>query len=383
MKRMLIHKNAINPGFISSCSGLLKYIARVSLSALTGLYLFACQDKVIERYRVSAAVYMSYTELRSSIKSKPATETKIAKPGKIYFWNNYLFVNEYNKGIHVIGNSDPANPVFKTFINIPGNVDMSIKGGILYADSYIDLVALDISDIQNVKEVKRIDSIFPYTIPESFSQLLMEQIEPQKGVVVGYEEKYVEKDAVQYENRYYPIYAYDKIALGNNGGVIPRGNGAGVGIGGSMARFTINKDVLYAINNSIEILIFDITDVRNPIKMGGVTTMWGIETLFPYKNRLFVGSQTGMLIYDLANPFQPQYITTYSHVRSCDPVVVEGNYAYVTLRTGTRCYGNVNRLDIVNISDIANPVLVKEYDMTNPHGLGIDNNLLFAMGRRD
>lgn len=377
MKRLFFHKNAINPGFIRAISVILKYIASVTFLVVMGLFLLGCQDKVIERYRVNAPVYMSYAELRSSVKSMPVTETTISRPGKIYYWNNYLFVNEYNKGIYVIDNSNPASPIFKTFINIPGNVDMSIKEGILYADSYIDLVALDISDIQRVKEVKRIDSIFPYTIPEYTSQLLMEQIEPQKGVVVSYEEKYVEKDAVQYENRYYPIYAYDKVALGNNAGAVSTGNGAGVGIGGSMARFTINNDALYAINNSIEILIFDITDVRNPIKKGGLTTLWGIETLFPYNNYLFVGSQTGMLIYDLANPFQPQFITTYSHVRSCDPVVVEGNYAYITLRTGIRCFGNVNRLDIVSISDIYNPVTVKEYDMTNPHGLGIDNNLLF------
>jgi hypothetical protein len=58
-------------------------------------------------------------------------------------------------------------------------------------------------------------------------------------------------------------------------------------------------------------------------------------------------------------------------------VVVEGDYAYVTLRTGTRCFGNVNRLDIIDISNLSSPKEVKTYDMTNPHGLGIDNDILF------
>jgi hypothetical protein len=84
-----------------------------------------------------------------------------------------------------------------------------------------------------------------------------------------------------------------------------------------------------------------------------------------------------MIIYDLVNPNQPQFITNYSHVRSCDPVVVEGNYAYITLRTGTRCFGSENRLDIVDITNIQSPIEVKTYDMTNPHGLGIDGNTLF------
>jgi len=375
MTRIFFQKNLINSRFINGWSVLSQWITSICLPVIAGLFLFSCQDKIIEKYKVNAPVYMSYKELRSSVKSMPVTETRLAKPGKIYYWNNYLFVNEYSKGIHVIDNTDPSNPTFETFINIPGNVDMSIKDGILYADSYIDLVALDISDIQDVKEIHRVDSIFPYSIPETNSNLMMEQIDTKKGVVIGYEEKYVEKDVVRYENRHFPHYYYEKweVSLGSAG----RNNGGGVGIGGSMARFTIHNEALYAINNGWEILVFDISEVRNPVKVGALTTIWGIETLFPYNNYLFVGSQTGMLIYDLANPFQPQFIASYSHVRSCDPVVVEGNYAYITLRTGTFCFGNVNRLDIVDISNIANPVAVKEYDMTNPHGLGIDNNLLF------
>ncbi|MCX7986624.1 MAG: hypothetical protein N2662_06775 [Bacteroidales bacterium] len=378
MRKMFINKRMVYHPIVVGINHIQVKLIKSLFTALLFLLFFSCQDKIIERYKVNAPVYMSYKELRSAVKNMPVTSEQITKPGKIYYWNNYLFINEYNKGIHVIDNTDPSHPTFKTFINIPGNVDMSIKDGILYADSYIDLVALDINDIQHVKEVKRIDSIFPYTIPEIISPYMLEQIDMSKGVVIAYEEKYTEKDIIKYETRKYPFYEYDKIALGSNSGSVVNGTGgSGIGVGGSMARFTISNQALYAINNSMEIIVFDISNVSNPEKMGSLTTTWGIETLFPYNNYLFVGSQTGMLIYDLANPFQPQFVTSYSHVRSCDPVVVEGNYAYVTLRTGTRCFGNVNRLDIVNISNISNPYTVKEYDMTNPHGLGIDNNLLF------
>ena len=87
---------------------------------------------------------------------------------------------------------------------------------------------------------------------------------------------------------------------------------------------------------------------------------------------------TGMHILDISSPESPVTLSTFRHVTSCDPVVVEGDYAYVTLRTGNFCAGNVNQLDVVDISDLRNPQLVKTYPMTNPHGLGIDNHTLFV-----
>ncbi|HXH19799.1 MAG TPA: hypothetical protein VNJ07_12030, partial [Chitinophagales bacterium] len=82
-------------------------------------------------------------------------------------------------------------------------------------------------------------------------------------------------------------------------------------------------------------------------------------------------------IYDNSNPSSPVQLSVYSHVTSCDPVVVSGNYAYVTLRSGTPCQGFTNALEVINISNPYQPVLVKSYPMYNPHGLGIDQNVLF------
>ena len=78
------------------------------------------------------------------------------------------------------------------FIEIPGNVDMAIKDDILYADSYIDLVAIDISNVTNPIEVKRVEDVFPYTTPpladESFR---IAKVEEEKGVVIDWEIKKV------------------------------------------------------------------------------------------------------------------------------------------------------------------------------------------------
>ena len=89
----------------------------------------------------------------------------MVKPGKIYFKDQYMYINEYQKGIHVVDLSDPANPALKAFIKIPGNVDMAIKDNMLYADSYIDLVLIDISNPEQPNEVKRIEEMFEYVIP--------------------------------------------------------------------------------------------------------------------------------------------------------------------------------------------------------------------------
>jgi hypothetical protein len=103
-----------------------------------------------------------------------------------------------------------------------------------------------------------------------------------------------------------------------------------------------------------------------------------METLYRLGNNLFVGTTTGLLIYDLVNPRKPNQISSYDHLTACDPVVVDGQYAYVTLRTGTMCTNGQNLLEVIDKSSINNPFLVKSYPMFNPHGLGVDGNLLFV-----
>ena len=94
-------------------------------------------------------------------------------------------------------------------------------------------------------------------------------------------------------------------------------------------------------------------------------------------NNLFIGSQTGMFIYNISNPDNPVQQGQFNHVRTCDPVIADNNYAYVTLRSGTTCQGFTNQLDILNLSNLSNPVLVKTYQLTSPHGLSKDGNTLF------
>jgi len=338
---------------------------------------FSCQDKIEDTYKVNEPVYMSYSDLRNSFKTTEGKE--IIQPGKIYFKDNYIFVNEYQKGIHVVDNIDPESPQVIKFIEIPGNVDMAIKDNILYADSYVDLVAIDISNINDIREVKRIEGVFQYMIP-ACEDGIVESVDINQGVIVGWNttEKTVTVENTGYQYTEYPVWREDMTFMADYantvGGSKTESNS---GTGGSMARFTIYNDYMYTVDN-YSLRLFNISTAENPVKENEFYVGWNIETIFPYDEKLFMGSTTGMYIYSLEDPSNPSYISTFWHASSSDPVVLEGNYAYVTLSAGNICADNETQLDVIDISDIQSPVLLKEYPMEEPYGLGIDDNILFV-----
>lgn len=154
-------------------------------------------------------------------------------------------------------------------------------------------------------------------------------------------------------------------------------NDGAQGAGGSMARFAISGNHLYTVDH-FGLNLFDIRNPEDPQQGQRVPIGVGIETIFPFEDKLFIGTQTGMHIYNIQQPESPRHLSQYQHVVSCDPVVTDGRYAYVTLSTGTACRLAINELQIVDLQNIASPTLLKQYSMTNPKGLGIDKGKLFV-----
>ncbi|MFO7616827.1 MAG: hypothetical protein R6V75_06220 [Bacteroidales bacterium] len=340
----------------------------------TLLAMTACEDRIIEVFTANSPIYMSYEELRLSVRQSDVRE--LESPGKIYFKDDYIFIVEVMQGIHVIDNSNPSEPVNLTFLEVPGNVDIAIKGSILYADSYVDLVALDVSDLQNVTEVGRVEGVLPYTLPPYDEDYPLARIEEKKGVVAGWEIKKVRQ---QVESYYYPVYWKGEGWMNDAaGGVSSGGVGSGgVGVGGSMARFGIRENTLYAVDNTT-LHIFSISDAANPLFKKDFEAGWGIETLFILGDRMFLGTQTGMRIYDISVPSSPMYLADFWHVTGCDPVVVQDDLAYITIRGGTTCRNTaVNQLVVVSVAQITKPVELATYPMEEPYGLGIDGSTLF------
>jgi hypothetical protein len=165
----------------------------------------------------------------------------------------------------------------------------------------------------------------------------------------------------------------------------PQGGGmqAGAGVAGSMARFMLNEEYLHSIAQPFVLKTIDVSSPGNMVQTDSIYTWREMETLFRYDGHLFVGTTTGMMVYSVANPSKPEFISELEHINACDPVVVENGIAYVTLRSGTWCRNVTNQLDVIDISDITRPKLLKSYPMFNPHGLGIDNGTLFICDGAD
>lgn len=352
----------------------------------------SCSDQVevTHRYTFMKPVYTTTAEIRNSFEilpSQPMTST-----GKIYYRAPYLFVNQPGEGVHVINNSDPMNPVNERFIKIPGNFDMAVQGTILYADSYVNLLAINISDVNDVKITKRVESAFPLYNSWSWG---MASWDENLGILTSWEEEEAVEvldgaltsfapGLFQYQGRFVTNEAvFFSTALSNRASVsdsrsVSPNSSTAEGVGGSMARFAIADQRLYTVDDA-NLQVFSVVTPEDPVAVGTELVMnFGIETIFPFKDKLFIGSQTGMFIYDTSDPDNPVLLSEFTHATSCDPVVANDTHAYVTLRSGNACQGFVNQLDVINIRDVTNPQLIESYAMENPHGLAISGTTLFV-----
>lgn len=353
-----------------------------STIALLFVFNSCVKDKCTRRYVYWEPVYRTKDQVRANIKNNSSRE--IERPGKIYIRGNYIFLNEIDRGIHIIDNTNKSAPRNIAFIDIPGNLDMAVKGNILYADLYTDLVAIDITNPQQITVKKFTENIFPERYyGNGFSQ--------NTSLVI---QDWVRKDTVVQTDcggnggffgglRTADVFMSSSLSsFGGQSGAAAGAGGSPFGVGGSMARFTIVNNYLYAVSNSA-LNVVSIVNGADPVFSNKVQMSWGIETLYPFNNRLFIGSTTGMFIFDIANPTNPVQLGTFTHARKCDPVIADNTNAFVTLRTGNTCQGNGEQLDVLDISNLSNPTLIKTYPMTNPHGLAKDGNTLIICDGRD
>jgi hypothetical protein len=375
----LIKKNNATVIYYLLSTFKIAFMRKIILLPFLVIMVFALQsclkDKITKTYSVFEPIYKSKAEVQAEIKS--STAVAISNPGKIYMYGNYIFLNEVNKGVHIIDNSNPASPVIKSFINIPGNVDIAVKGSTLYADLFTDLVVVDITDPLNATLKKVVPKIFPERV------YVAGFIPDSTKVIVGWTERKIKETVDQPAGR---GWIRRDVFMSFSSSLSGTSSGAGAapvtGIAGSMARFSIVNNYLYAVNMS-SIKVLDISAVNDPQLQNTVPVGWNIETIYPFKNKLFLGSSTGMFIFDISNPVAPVREGSFAHSRACDPVVADNTYAFVTLRAGTFCQGTNNQLDVINVQNVMSPQLVKTYGLTNPHGLAKDGDLLFVCDGSD
>lgn len=313
-------------------------------------------------------VYKTMAEMRADM----AVEAPHAlqNTGKIYAYGSYLFINEQKEGIHIINNSNPEAPQNIAFWRIKGNVDMAVRNNILYADQYTDLLSIDISNIDNPTQVCRENNVFGLLGYDVYRGFLVDYVRSEETMELDCNDNrsgqmwFFEGDAV----------LANADALGGAGGA---NSALPAGIAGSYARFSVVDHYLYTLDQT-SMKTWSVQSGACPVQLDSVFVGWAIETLFPWKDRLFIGSQNAVYVFNNQNPQRPSLETTFWHATGCDPVVCDDKYAYITVHDDTPCNGNNdNLLLVVGIEHLPATSELARYNMKRPKGLSVRGDKLY------
>jgi len=318
---------------------------------------------------VSVPVTLDRAQVQSEIGIEAARDLCVG--GSIYAYGDFIFMNRLNEGFHILDNTNPASPQNVAFLNIPGATQMAFIEGNLVTNSYADLVTIEMDGIQSARLVSSTPNFLldENTIPVS-----------EGLVVIGYEDQPVEftqscdgSIVGQWED----CFNCDVFFVSNQGA--PRSGGFGtptVNTAGSMSRMSFNGNVLYVIGSSR--LSTYVLNNGLLVNTSNQQQQWGMETVITRGDFLYIGSQTGMHIYSLADARQPNYLSTFNHFTGCDPVSVEGDLAVVTVRDGRACGGaSGNVMFVLDISNRSNPVELTRVNMNNPRGVALYNGNIY------
>ena len=354
------------------------------------IFLTSCSKDTCESsitYVRYDPVYKTNEELSEEIRFVADRELK--NPGKIYYYQNYLLISEREEGVHVIDNRDAKNPQSLGFIEIAGNVDIAFTGNYIYADTYLNILVIDIENIEDPKVVGSINDVKNQGWGIDDGRLVVDFVE--SDVTETFDCNDNRGEPFFFDNNENALFlnsssgAWNPSIRGSLDASAPifsagqdasLGAGAEQGQGGSLARMALFGGYFYYVNE-FSMHIYDVSDLSAPEKVSEAYMEWGVETIFPYKGNLFVGANNGMHIYDNEDPTNPQYLSTFGHANACDPVVVQDDIAYITLRDGNECEDFVNQLDVVDVSNLLEPQLIASFPMHNPHGLAVRGDILY------
>ena len=132
-------------------------------------------------------ILMTRSEMEKSVQVRDVQE--IEKPGKIWVYNQYIFVIEQFKGIHIINNADPTNPVNIGFIQVDGCTDVAVKDGLIYANNAVDLIGIKPNLYsKTIEVVSRNRDVLPELLsPDGSYPYRFQKNRPENTIIVRYE----------------------------------------------------------------------------------------------------------------------------------------------------------------------------------------------------
>ena len=335
------------------------------ISFVLSLFFVSCQKDITTvevTYKKATAIYGDLEDLRQTELITASKE--IINPGKIYVGEQMILVGEEGEGIHWIDNTDPTNPSPKFFINIPFNKEFYVNGNVLYAESHYDMVKLDISNANQIREIARVKNAFSESLMNDDGETLIgfhfeevtEKLDKDHEIVQGVwgPQKIYYYD---YVNKLIPPSAVPASFAGNSS--------EGVG---TVNRIAYDNENVYVLGHNT---IYSFSDNSAFEFLGANLVGSQMETIFPHDDHLFVGTQNSMLIFNTQDPAQLTQVGAFWHATSCDPVYPVEEVAYVTLRTGdlSNCPGDINALVVLDVQSFNNPVEVQEIEMESPYGM--------------
>ncbi|HEX6791657.1 MAG TPA: hypothetical protein VF247_10140 [Candidatus Krumholzibacteria bacterium] len=255
--------------------------------------------------------------------------------------DNRLYVSGGHSGLHVYDVTDPAAPGKVIHIPLDFNASTAVKDDIVYANDGGQLQAIRISG----------DS---YTVVAKIGVKLQFHDVPSPGV---------------------DDESFSCMCTTNTfdaASVSPPATAS------SFSAFALVDDRLYRADDNGSIIVYDVSVPDTLTLVSDVPVGWDIETLHPSGELLFVGGFNGMYIFDREDPDHPRQLSKIQHVRACDPVVVSGSTAYVTLRGGNACGLSPDELLCVSIADPGKPEVVGEKPLNTPYGLAAQNARVYV-----
>jgi len=336
--------------------------------------MFSCAEDtgtVEVTYTEAKAIYFDIDAIRAT--PLEGDVHAIFNPGKIFIGDEFILIGEEDEGIHVLDNTDRNNPVQTSFINIPGNKEYYVDNNTIYAESYYDMLKIDISNPNQPQLISRSKNAIQAPLLNEDGLAITSFDFETKTIMLDQNDDFYQEivdDQIVYYDfalNVIPESAVPTSFAGNSNGK-----------GGTVNRVAKYEGYVYLISNDIITVINDNNFDNDVTKIP--SEIDDMETIYPYKDKLFIGSRSAMVIYDVSTPNQPRKEYDFEHVTSCDPVLPHGDAAYVTLRSGQwdNCPGTMNALITIDISDLDNPRQASEVTMSSPYGMIVIGNQLYV-----